>query len=159
MGIFSNVSINTNNYLNPLKGIKNIEKSSVSPDLCHNADFNLQRRKIHNRNKSENFNSFKGKAVNLEKYFELKKDNNYNNDISALISSQIQSPIHHKRVFSDVTDQNSLLKEKNSITDVSINNFEIKKNFEVLENCNNLFAMKNRRLVKINLYNPKYNQK
>ncbi len=171
MGVLSSAAKNTNNYLSPLNGIDNREKSAVSSLLCNFANYTLEKKKLHNRNKSEDFILYKGNSVNSDKYFEMKRlnfnsnvNNNSNNNNELMgVSSYIKHPICHRRNMSDITeafksDKNNNIISINSVVDSSnLNNMN--DNFEVLDNKNNLFNVKSRRMEKKNLYNPKYNER
>lgn len=170
MGVLTDAAKHINNYLSPITGIENREKSPISPILCNRANYALERRRLHNRNKSENFSLFKGNSVNSEKYFELMKlnsnGNNCFNNVSLGVSEYIKSPIFHRRNNSNVTESNnnyendnSLVKSNNNTLVNSANFNNNNKNFEVLDIKNNLFNIKSRRLDKKNLYNPRYNER
>jgi hypothetical protein len=168
MGILCDAAKNTNNYLSPIAGIDHRERSAIDPIICNTANYTLERRKIHNRNKSENFGLFRGNSVNHEKYLELKKINVNslcgNSNIHSIgFPSHIQSPIFHRRNASNISEaynnnnEISFTNDKRFVNSSIINNNANKG--ENLDIKNNLFNIKTRRLEQKKLYDPKYNEK
>lgn len=114
-----------------------------------------------------------GNSVNHDKYCQLKQINkngiNLNHKIESIgFLNNLKSPIYHKRNNSNITEAYNINKENSfasnnsyiSFNRISDNKYNINHHQgEILDNKNNLFNIKSRRLEQKNLYNPKYNEK